>query len=156
MDSLRQAIIDGCISDVRTLVKRGTSLHTTPSSGRSTFLELARNKGIMETIVVLLHANAPGTDLYEDYEDLLRAYVMEISQSWTAASWYSDIEFIIWSLVVGDQGNFAFSEYHKPFSMGTDEKAEWLFLARQAGGWPTFEAFLPLDSWEKLYQAHRP
>ena len=155
MDSLRQAILDGCILEVRKLVKGAPSLHTTPSPGGSTFLELAQNKGIMETIVVLLHANAPGTNSYEDYEELLRAYVMEISQLWTAASWYSGIEFIIWSLIVGDQESFEFSENHMPFSLGAEEKAEWFFLAKRAKGWPTFEAFLPLESWEKLYQAQR-
>lgn len=155
MDSLHQAILDGRVPDVRTLVQQGTSLLTPPSTGRDTFLQLARNKGIMETIVVLLHANAPGTDSYGDYEDLLRAYLMEISQSWTAASWHSGIEFIIWSLAVGDEESFSFSEYHAPFSLAPEEKAEWLFLAERAKGWPTFEAFLPLDSWKKLYQAQR-
>ena len=153
MDSLRQAILDGCISDVRKRVKAEPRLHTIPSPAGRTYLELAQHKGIMEAIVVLLHANAPGTEKYDQYEHLLKAYVMEISQSWTSASWYSGIEFIIWSLAVGDRESFEFSEIHVPFSLGAVEKAEWLFLAEQAKGWPTFAAFLPLDSWKKLYQA---
>ena len=156
MDSLRQAILDGRIPDVRKRVKGDPALLAIPPPGGRTLLELARNKGIMETIVVLLHANAPGAEKYDQYEHLLKAYVMEIFQSWTAAAWYSGIEFIIWSLVAGDRESFAFSEHHHPFSLAPEEKAEWLFLARQAKGWPTFESFLPLDSWEKLYQAHRP
>lgn len=155
MESLRQAILDGCVSDVRVLVKRDPSLLTIPTAAGRSFLDLARGKGIMETIVVLLHANAPGTETYDEYEDLLKAYVMEISQSWTAASWYSGIEFIVWSLAVGDQESFAFSEYYMPFSLAPDEKAELLFLAKKANGWPTYEAFLPLKSWKKLYRAHR-
>ena len=155
MKSLSQAILDGCVSEVRTLVKKDPSMLKNTSFSGGTMLQLAQNKGVIETIVVLLYANAPGADSYDNYEDLLEAYMMEISYSWTSTSWHMGIEFIIWSLVVGDQASFEFSEYHNPFSLGQVEKAEWLFLAKKAKGWPTDEKFLPFESWEKLYEAQR-
>ena len=151
METLRKAILDGRASEVRSLIRQEPSLLALPTSGRIALLELARGKGVMETIAVLLHAGAPGAEAYDEYEHLLRAYVMETSQSWTAAGWYSGIEFIIWSLVTGDRASFQFSEYHAPFSLGAGERAEWRFLAEQANGWPTYEAFLTLEAWEKLY-----
>jgi hypothetical protein len=118
-------------------------------------LELALDKGVVETIVVLLRANAPGAESYDDYEELLHAYVAETSESWTSSSWESGIESTIWSLVVGDRASHEFSEHHNPFSLGQEEKEEWLFLAEKAGGWPTFEEFLPFDSWKARYEDHR-
>lgn len=118
-------------------------------------LELARDKGVVETIVVLLHADAPGAESYDDYEGLLRAHVMETSESWTSSGWESGIEFTIWSLVVGDRASHYFSEHHNPFSLAPEEKEEWLFLTEKAGGWPTFEELVPLEGWKTRYEDYR-
>lgn len=152
MDPLGRAILDGRVSDVRTLVKRDPSSLDLFSPSGSTMLRLAEDKGVVETIVVLLYANSPGAESYDDYEALLHAYVMETSESWTSTGWESGIEFTIWSLVVGDRASHQFSEHHNPFSLGPEEKDEWLFLAEKAGGWPTFEEFLSLESWKMRYE----
>ena len=153
MQPLAQAILDGNVSAVRALLDATPhAAAETSDSGRSMF-ELARHKGIAEIVVLLLCRRAPGSEGFTEYAQLLTEYVHETSDAWMCASWYSDIEYILWSLVVGETESHLFSDGHEPLSFSPEEAAEWRFLAERACGWPTFEGWADMATWLALYEA---
>ena len=146
-----QAVLDGKPQQLRQLLKDNPeSIGARSPTGKS-LLSLALDVGVAESVAVLLRAGAPGTEEFTDYAGLLGDYISEVSEEWTCAGWLNGIEFVVWSLVCGARDSYEFSEYQDPFSLSQEEREEWLFLYRKAGGWPTFERFLPGAEWEALY-----
>jgi len=155
MNSLTQAILDGSVREVRRIVKETPeSVEEVSPSGRTMF-DLARHKGVIELVVILLYRGAPGSEAFDDYRGLLEEYVSETSYNWTLACWCEGIEWIIWSLVVGDRKTYSFGDDFKPCTLEPEEAAEWAFLAQKAQGWPTSEGFMPLEEWKRLYTSRR-
>ena len=146
-----QAVLDGKPQELRRLLQENSeSIGARSPTGKS-LLSLALDVGVAESVAVLLRAGAPGTEEFTDYAGLLGDYISEVSEEWTCAGWLNGIEFVVWSLVCGDCASYEFTEYHDPLSLSGAQRREWLFLYEKAGGWPTFERFMPSAEWEALY-----
>ena len=121
----------------------------------STPYQIAVNKGLANQQTALLRAEAPGSENFTDFSNLLIHYLSDLSYDYACANWLSGIEFIIWQIVFTDD---PYSDEVFRWELIDEETKEDLrFLSRKAEGWAAWSndegdpAFVPLERWEKIW-----
>lgn len=120
------------------------------SESKRTPVEVAKATGSVYIYVTLLRYQEH-LGFSQNWFNLLKEYVGQISNDWTCASWYNDIEFEIWHSMKGNIFKVSAFEGYTDINPEMKKDLEWLSL--KLGGWTTCEAkeTVPLIEWEKQY-----
>lgn len=86
----------------------------------------------------------------------LKTFMSELSEDAYCEGWTQDLEYILWSLIVGD-GMYLHGRWAEISAQ--DLKFLWQ-CAQQARGWFIYEfpmgpTFLPRDQWMQRYELHK-
>ena len=152
---LIQAILDGKIDTVRSLIRTNPEMLGVCSEIGSFPYQIAVNNGLANQQTTLLRAKAPGSENFAHYSELLINYLGDISEGYACAGWLYDIEFIVWKIVFTNE---SVSDDYYGFNKIDDETKEDLhFLSQKAKGWAAWReedhnaVFVSVEEWEKIW-----
>ena len=156
MNALLTAILDQNADRVRDLAAAQPALLSERSASGSLPFDVAHSSGYIQIAVALLREGAPGSERISDFGGLLADYIAHLSHSFACAGWLTDIEFVIWCFVVGDELPIedAFG-FHRVTS---DELADLRFLSERCQKWPRWDerehrvCVVSLTRWQHLYR----
>lgn len=153
---LIQAILDGKIDVVRNLIKNNPEMLEIRSEIGSLPYEIAVDKGLADQRTALLRANAPGSESFEEYSELLIHYLGNISHDYACAGWLVDIEFIIWKIAFTNEllsdTTFRFNEIDE------ETKEDLRFLSQKVKGWAVWSdedkepVIVSFDKWNEIWE----
>ena len=151
MSALITAILNGDTQVVRSLSFVQPGLLSMPSFDGLLPLELAHQKGRVNTVVALLRANAPG-QLPITVADLLIDYMREISSDYACAGWLNDIECTLWQLMqTGNPDRDDLLQLASDGEMLNDLR----YLSEQCQGWVYYRVHSPeyisLPEWTRYF-----
>lgn len=156
MNALLTAILDQKVGRVRELAAIQPELLSECSASGSLPFDVADSCGYVQISVALLRQSAPGSERISDFGRLLVEYLKHLSHTFTCAGWLSNIEFVIWSFVVGDklpiEDTFGFQRITR------DELADLRFLSEKCQSWPCWDEHeqrvrtVSLTRWQHLYR----
>jgi hypothetical protein len=152
---LIQAVLDGEIDKVRSLIKNHPEMLGVRSENGSFPYQIAVKKGLASQQTALLRVEAPGGEYFTEYSDLLIHYLGDISNA-ACASWLRGIEFIVWKSVFAD-GSLA-SDIEGFHDLDEEAKKDLRFLSRKAQGWVGWTdkdeepVFVPIEQWNEMWQ----
>jgi hypothetical protein len=91
------------------------------------------------------------TDRTAEYaQRLLRIVMGDISEEHWAAGWLIGLEVHLWAMCCGDRiGNYGMGDVPQ------SQIEELQQLAADAGGWWTYEEFVPMQEWLARYEARQ-
>jgi hypothetical protein len=141
---------------VRALSFEQPALLSELSASGSLPIEVAHSSGYVQIVVALLRRSAPGSESITDYGTLLERYVGHLSHACACAGWLSNIEFLIWCLVVGDE--FPIEDTFGFRQLSREELADLQFLSEGSQHWPHWDereqrvCLIPLTRWQHLYR----
>ncbi len=148
-------MLDGRIDEVRSLIKSNPEMLGIRSEIGSLPYQIAINKGLANQQTALLRAEAPGSENFTEYPDLIIHYLGDISEDYACAGWLFDIEFIVWKIAFENQ-----SVADEPYGFNKideETKEDLRFLSQKAEGWAVWRdedpepVFIPLERWEKIW-----
>ena len=161
MTELTQAILDGNITRVRALVRDTPSLLSEPSSNGTLPLDLAREKGRLDVEVTLVMAGAPTAQPLRPAGQLLEMALSELSEDHARAGWIVDLEYLVWTSVVGAGAEIVEHDTFGLGRLGRDVASELGELANRAGGWVAWDseshapALVTMETWLNKYDQWR-
>ena len=81
----------------------------------------------------------------EFFSNLLWRAMSEVSEYGYCAGWMRDLEYHLWEICQAGSGEYGFCV------LSREEVRRLLGLAYLAGGWWTYDKFIPYDEWLLLY-----
>ncbi|MBS1794152.1 MAG: hypothetical protein JSS81_09875 [Acidobacteria bacterium] len=154
---LIQAVLDGRIETVRSLIQTNPEMLGICSEVGSLPYRIAVNKGLANQQTALLRAAAPGSEDFSSWDGLLIYYMEDLSHDLGCAGWLSGIEFVLWRFVFTDEPMVGDDWLSRNLERLDEETKEDLrFLSRKAGGWAAWPEgereprFVTFEEWEKL------
>jgi len=81
-------------------------------------------------------------------QDLLRRIMGEISEAAISAGWLNTLEYDLWDFIENGAGQFG----RLLIEPNVIRDLKW--LADKAGGWWTYEKFVPMQEWVEMYQEY--
>ncbi len=156
---LIQAILDGQINKVRDLIKNHPEMLGMRSETGNLPYQISINKGLANQQTALLRANAPDSEKFEDYSELLIHYLSDISENYACASWLADVEFTVWKIVFANE--LVSPDCYGFHEMDEETKEDLRFLSQKANGWIAWSdedaepLLVSIEQWKLMWEEYQ-
>ena len=151
MNILIEKILNNDQKGIEETININPELLNSKSESNRTPLEIAKATDNSYVLVTLLRQLEQTSEINEDWNNLLKEYISQISNDWLCSTWNDGIEYRIWHALICNE--FQVSDSVECEDLSFEMKKDLKYLSSKINGWVTYEeeSVVPIEKWEKRY-----